>query len=133
MKKILLSSAVMIAISISSYAQQTPADSAKSATAPVQKMSGSKEQLIKDLNLTEVQKMQWKKADEESAKKADAIKSDATLSDADKKAQLKIVGEAQKLKLADMLTPEQKQKWEAYEKKEAEMKPKDKTNMKDPA
>ncbi len=133
MKKILLSSAVMIAISISSYAQQTPADSAKSATAPVQKMSGSKEQLIKDLNLTEVQKMQWKKADEESAKKADAIKSDATLSDADKKAQLKIVGEAQKLKLADMLTPEQKQKWEAYEKKEAEMKPNDKTNMKDPA
>ncbi len=134
MKKILLSAAVVVALSMSTYAQQNPDSAKMETTTQPQKMGGGKEQLIKDLNLTDAQKLQWKKADEESAKKTEAIKADATLSDADKKAQLKIEGEAKKMKFGNMLTPEQKQKWDAYEKKQTEMvRPEDKGAMKDPA
>jgi protein CpxP len=67
---------------------------------------------MKALNLTDDQKKQIKQFHQDAKTQAAAIKKDQTLSADQKKAKLQELHQSTQDKVASILTPEQKQKWE---------------------
>ena len=123
MKKILFAALVCAGFATTASAQidrvVKPRDSASN------KMRGpmggpsreQNEQMMKELNLTDAQREQMKKNNEEMRPKMEALRNNTALSEEDKRAQMKSLREEQKAKMDALLTPEQKVKWDAMRKK----------------
>ena len=71
---------------------------------------------MKELNLTDAQKIQMKANREEMRAKMDKIRQDATLSEDQKKAKMDALRNEQKQKMESILTPEQKTKFQEIRK-----------------
>lgn len=81
-----------------------------------------KQGILKDLNLTEVQKTELKADREIMKQKREAIKNDVTLNDTQKKEKMRELYRSHKEKMNSILTPEQKAKLEAAKKDSREKK-----------
>ena len=81
------------------------------------RMRQGNQQMLKDLNLTDVQKEQFKKNNEEMRAKMEALRDNASLSQDDKRTQMKAIRDEQKAKMDALLTPEQKIKFDEMRKK----------------
>lgn len=115
MKKILLLTFFAFSLAIGTQAQVSR--SVKS-NQKVQSDSSRKmhQQQMKDLNLTEEQKVQMKEMRENVKSQRDAIKNDASLSPDQKKAKMKEMHENSKNKRNSILTPDQQNKMKEMKK-----------------
>jgi len=122
MKKILALSLAFAGFAFAASAQtdrvvQSAPDNGQIRTRGGNPMRMQNEQMMKDLNLTDVQKEQMKKNMQEMRAKMEDLRNNTTLSEDDKRTQMKSLRDEQKAKMDALLTPEQKEKWEAARKK----------------
>jgi Spy/CpxP family protein refolding chaperone len=78
------------------------------------------QEMINTLNLTDAQKEQMKKNNEEMRPKMEALRDNTTLTPDEKRTQMKALRDEQKAKMDALLTPDQKVKWEEMRKKRME-------------
>jgi len=122
MKKILALSLAFAGFAFAASAQTDRVVASPSDNAPKEIRGGGpnrmqNEQMMKDLNLTDVQKEQMKKNMQEMRAKMEDLRNNTTLSEDDRRTQMKALREEQKTKMDALLTPEQKEKWQAARKK----------------
>ena len=123
MKKTLFLSLLVAGLGFGASAQidrmVKPGDSTRNKMRPMQdgRMRQQNEQMLKDLNLTDAQKEQFKKNNEEMRPKMEALRGNTTLSQDEKRTQMKALREEQKAKMDALLTPDQKVKFEEARKK----------------
>ena len=123
MKKILFLSLMVAGLGFSASAQIDRVVKAPDSTqikqgpGPDGRMRQRNEQMLKDLNLTDTQKEQFKKNNEEMRAKMDALRSNTSLGDEDRRIQMKALRDEQKTKMDALLTPEQKIKFDEARKK----------------
>ncbi|MFT4093136.1 MAG: hypothetical protein QM640_05815 [Niabella sp.] len=120
MKKAIFLAAAISALSITAtYAQDTDAP----PPPPKEKKEGGDRKgpggmkMYEDLNLTQEQKDKIKAIEDENRPKLQAIRQDASLSDDDKRSKSMELRKAQKEKIDEILTPEQKTKLDEKMKK----------------
>lgn len=98
------------------FAQAANTSSSNTQNAPQsatgEKVKGEHHEAMKALNLTDDQKKQIKQFHQDAKAQAQAIKKDQTLSADQRKAKLQELHQSTQDKVASVLTPEQKQKWE---------------------
>jgi Spy/CpxP family protein refolding chaperone len=90
----------------------TNANTQSAPQASADKDTGRGEHGMKALNLTDDQKKQIKQFHQDAKAQAAAIKKDQTLSADQRKAKLQELHQSTQDKVASVLTPEQKQKWD---------------------